>query len=119
MPIRGDQDRIIQILANIIGNALSYTPQGGTVTVTGSADATNVSLSITDTGRGLTKDQMSAVFDRFYRADRSIPGGAGIGLTIARSLARTHRGDLDVSSPGLGHGATFTLTLPAAKAAVT
>jgi signal transduction histidine kinase len=73
MPIRCDQDRIIHILTNLIGNALSYTPQGGTVAVAGPADATTASVSITDTGLGLSKDQVSAVFDRFYRADRSIP----------------------------------------------
>lgn len=116
MPVRADRDRMVQILTNVIENALSHTPEGGTVTVAGSTDAGNVRLSITDTGRGLTSEQMSAVFDRFYRADRSVPAGAGIGLTIARSLARSHRGDLEVSSPGLGHGATFTLTLPTAKA---
>ena len=69
-----------------------------------------------DTGRGLTGEQMSAVF---YRADRSVPGGAGIGLTIARSLARAHRGDLEVSSAGLDRGAVFTLTLPMAKLSAT
>jgi signal transduction histidine kinase len=117
MSVRGDRDRIIQILNNIIGNALSYTPEGGTVTVTGATDATasRISITDTDTGRGLAEGQMAGVFDRFYRADRSVPGGAGIGLTIARSLARAHRGDVDVTSPGLGHGSTFTLTLPASK----
>jgi signal transduction histidine kinase len=102
--------------ARRIGNALSHTPEGGTVTITGSTHAATARLSVTDTGRGLTKEQMNAVFDRFYRADRSVPGGAGIGLTIARSLARANRGDLDVASPGLGQGATFTLALPAARA---
>ncbi|MEN8040089.1 MAG: ATP-binding protein [Actinomycetota bacterium] len=119
MPVRGDRDRITQILTNVIGNALSHTPEGGTVTVAGAADAATVQLSVTDTGRGLTKEQMNAVFDRFYRADRSAPGGAGIGLTIARSLARAHRGDLDVTSPGLGHGATFTLTVPTVRTTAT
>jgi len=114
MPVRGDRDRISQILTNVIGNALSYTPEGGTVTVVGSVVGDTVVLAVTDTGRGLTEEQMSAVFDRFYRADRSVPGGAGIGLTIARSLSRAHRGDLKVSSQGLDRGATFTLTLPPA-----
>ena len=119
MSVRADRDRITQILTNVIGSALSHTPEGGTVTVTGFTDATTAQRSVTDTGRGLTKEQMSAVFDRFYRADRSAPGGAGIGLTIARSLARAHRGDLDVSSPGLERGATFTLTLPLARPSAT
>jgi histidine kinase len=116
MSVRGDRDRISQILTNIVDNALSHTAEGGTVTLAGWTDGATVHLSVTDTGRGLTEEQMSAVFDRFYRADRSVPGGAGIGLTIARSLARAHGGDLDVTSRGLGHGATFTLRLPAAGA---
>ena len=119
MPVHGDRDRITQILTNIIGNALVHTPQGGTITIKGSTDNTSVHLTITDTGRGLTEEQMGAVFDRFYRADRSVPGSAGIGLTIARSLVRAHRGDLEVSSPGLGRGATFTLTLPVATVSAT
>lgn len=117
MPVRGDRDRMVQILTNIIGNALSHTPEGGTVTVAGSIGDSTVRLTITDTGRGLTEEQMNAVFDRFYRVDRSAPGGAGIGLTIARSLSRAHRGDLDVTSPGLDLGTTFTLTLPTARTA--
>jgi histidine kinase len=112
MPVRGDRDRIAQILTNIINNALTHTPEGGTVTVTGTADRTGVQVAVTDTGRGLTPEEAELVFDRFFRADRSTPGGAGIGLTIARSLARSQRGDVTVTSPGLGFGATFALTMP-------
>jgi signal transduction histidine kinase len=114
--IRADRDRIGQILTNILTNALAHTPEGGAVTVIGSTNASTTHVYITDTGRGLTEEQTSLVFHRFYRADRSVPGGAGIGLTIARSLARAHRGDLEVSSPGLGEGTTFTLSLPSPKA---
>lgn len=119
MPIRCDRDRITQILTNLANNAMAHTPEGGTVTVSGTADDSTVRLSITDTGKGLTEEQMDSVFDRFYRVDRSVPGGAGIGLTIARSLARSHRGDIEVTSPGLGRGATFTLSLPTAMGSST
>ncbi|MFV1970794.1 MAG: sensor histidine kinase [Acidimicrobiia bacterium] len=114
--VLADRDRMAQVFTNIIGNALSYTPQGGSVEITGRATDDRVALSVTDTGRGLDDHQLERVFDRFYRADRSAPGGAGIGLTIARSLVRAHRGDIDVSSAGPGRGATFTVTLPAATA---
>ena len=69
-------------------------------------------ITVIDTGRGLTADQLEVVFERFYRADRSVAGGTGIGLTIARSLARLHGGDVTASSPGAGQGSTFALTLP-------
>ncbi|MFV1999841.1 MAG: sensor histidine kinase [Acidimicrobiia bacterium] len=114
--VLADPDRMAQVFTNIIGNALSYTPRGGTVEITGTATAEVVSLSVADSGRGLDEHQLESVFDRFYRADRSAPGGAGIGLTIARSLARAHRGLIDVASEGPGRGATFTITLPATTA---
>lgn len=113
----GDPDRLSQVITNLLSNAVRYTQTGGTVTirVTGSADEAHV--TVTDDGRGLTADELDHVFERFYRADPSVPGGAGIGLTIARDLARLHDGDLTASSPGPGLGATFTLTLPLADAA--
>jgi signal transduction histidine kinase len=112
----GDKDRMAQVFTNVIGNALSYTPQGGAVEITGRVATDSVTVSVTDTGRGLDDQQLDRVFDRFYRADRSAPGGAGIGLTISRSLVHAHRGEIEVSSPGRGHGATFTITLPATTA---
>lgn len=107
-----DADRVAQILTNVLGNALAYTPAGGQVTVAAQNNADEIVVSITDTGRGLTSDELTLVFERFYRADRGAPGGSGIGLTIARNLARRHGGDLTASSDGPGRGATFTLTLP-------
>ncbi len=108
-----DHDRIAQVLTNLIGNALSYTPTGGVVTVSVGAEDGAVQVAVSDTGRGLSPDQLSLVFERFYRSDRSVPGGTGIGLTIARALARMHGGDVTVTSPGLGKGSTFVLSLPA------
>jgi histidine kinase len=74
-------------------------------------------VEVSDTGRGLTAEQLGLVFDRFYRVDRSAAGGTGIGLTIARSLARLHGGDVTASSPGIGHGSTFMLTVPIERGA--
>ncbi|NNF64164.1 MAG: HAMP domain-containing protein [Acidimicrobiia bacterium] len=107
-----DRDRVIQVLTNIIGNALAYTGPGGSVRITATATANQRVVTVTDTGRGLTNEQLELVFERFYRADRSATGGSGIGLTIARTLARHHGGDLTATSDGLGHGAAFILSLP-------
>jgi histidine kinase len=112
LPVLADRDRIAQVFTNLIGNALTYTPSGGEVVVRPEKVADQARVAVIDTGRGLTADQLEMVFERFYRADRSVAGGTGIGLTIARSLARLHGGDLSASSPGTGRGATFTLTLP-------
>jgi len=114
--VLADGDRMAQVFTNVIGNALSYTPAGGTVEITGTGRADTVTVRVADTGRGLDDHQLESVFDRFYRVDRSAPGGAGIGLTIARSLVQAHRGTIDVSSAGPGRGTTFTITLPATTA---
>jgi len=110
-----DADRIREILDNLLANALRHTPAGGTVTVTALAHARNLDVTVSDTGEGITAEHLPQVFDRFYRADPArsrATGGSGIGLTIARALARAHHGDLTAASDGKGRGATFTLTLP-------
>jgi signal transduction histidine kinase len=114
LPVRADPDRITQVLTNIIGNALTATPAEGTVTVQARAAGPRAEISVTDTGTGLAAADLERVFERFYRA----PGqprrsaGSGIGLTIARNIARAYGGDVTASSPGPGRGATFVLTLP-------
>jgi signal transduction histidine kinase len=109
-----DPDRVSQILTNLLGNALVYTPAGGRVTATCRSSASGLQIAVTDTGIGLTTSDATRVFERFYRvADAPRPpGGTGIGLSIARRFARLHGGDLTCTSPGLGFGTTFTLTLP-------
>ena len=113
-PLRAlvDRDRMTQVYTNVIGNALSYTPEGGSVKITGTLTGSHVAVLVDDTGRGLSERQLDAVFDRFYRADRAAPGGAGVGLTIARSLVQAQRGTITVSSPGPDQGTTFTISLP-------
>ena len=107
-----DRDRITQVLTNIVGNALTYTDPGGRVTVAIRTQARSAIVEVADTGRGLTPDQLSAVFERFYRVDHAGPGGSGIGLTIAQAITRRHGGDITATSPGPGKGSTFTVTLP-------
>jgi signal transduction histidine kinase len=114
LPIRADADRVTQILMNLLGNALTHTPEGGSVAVTGSRDADVASVEVTDTGRGIPAGHIDRIFERFYRVpDASHPAGRGIGLTIARGMARAHGGDVTAASGGHGAGATFRLTLPA------
>ena len=103
---------MVQVFVNIIGNALSYTPGGGKVTVSGKTGDGRAEVTVADTGRGLSPQQREMVFERFYRADRSVPGGTGIGLTIARDIVRRHGGDIQVSSPGPGAGTSFVVAIP-------
>jgi histidine kinase len=120
LPVWADQDRITQVLTNILGNALAATPPGGTVTVRTAAPPGLAQVAIADTGAGLAPADLERVFERFYRAPRQQgqPGqprraaGSGIGLTIARNIARAHGGDVAAASSGPGSGATFTLALP-------
>jgi histidine kinase len=116
LPVQADQDRITQVLTNIIGNALAASQAGGSVTVEAVTAAPLARVVVTDAGVGLAEADLERVFERFYRA----PGqprrsaGSGIGLTIARNIARAHGGDVTAASGGPGHGAAFTLTLPLA-----
>lgn len=113
LKVTGDPDRLTQVIVNLLGNALSYTPSGGRVELTGRRRQGQVELEVTDSGRGISAGDLPKVFERFYRADPTTPGGSGIGLTIARGIARTHGGDVAARSDGPGTGATFTLVLPA------
>ncbi len=114
VPVLVDVDRIGQVLTNLLGNALRATPAGGTVTVTVDADGDQARATVADTGVGLAAADLERVFERFYRTADGLPksAGSGVGLTIARGLARAHGGELRAKSPGVGKGSTFTLTLP-------
>jgi histidine kinase len=116
-PVLADEDRVGQILLNLVGNALQYTPEGGSVTITASPERQQVTIAVHDTGVGIAAEHLPHLFTRFYRVDKSrsrAGGGSGIGLTIARHLVQAHGGTLRAESPGLGQGSTFTFTLPAA-----
>lgn len=111
--LRADAGRLEQAVGNLVGNAIAYTPPGGHVSVALSVNGDTAEVVVADDGRGLAPDELRQVFDRFYRADpHDHTGGTGVGLTIARSIARAHGGDLRAQSAGRGEGATFTLSLP-------
>lgn len=112
LEVMADRDRLFQVFMNVIANALAYTPSGGHVTVRSGRTGPVATIRVTDTGRGLTREQQTQVFERFFRADHSGPGGSGIGLTIARGIARQHGGDITATSPGPGKGSTFLVELP-------
>jgi len=114
--VYADKDRILQVLTNLLGNALQYTPTGGSVTVTAASVKSEIVISITDTGIGISPDHLSLIFKRFYRTDKSrarVSGGSGIGLTIAQALIKAHHGRIWAESAGEGKGSTFHFTLPA------
>lgn len=114
--VDADPDRIAQVLANLLSNALRHTPAGGRVEISARLDAAGVRFAVADDGAGIEPDALAHVFERFYRADTARDrghGGSGVGLTISRAIVRAHGGELTASSAGPGTGATFTLTLPA------
>ena len=115
--MRADRDRVAQIVSNYISNALRHAPDGSSIEIAAAAGPAFVRLFVTDHGPGLAGDELEAVFERFYRVDRSrtrAAGGAGIGLAIVRALADAMGGGVWAESAGPGTGATFILELPAA-----
>jgi histidine kinase len=114
-PVLADEDRIHQVLLNLLGNALQYTPSGGKVRITAQQDRHEIQIAVSDTGMGISVEHLPHVFVRFYRVDKSrsrAAGGSGIGLTIARHLVEAHGGRIWAESPGPGKGSTFIFTLP-------
>jgi signal transduction histidine kinase len=113
--VRADRERSLQVLANLVGNALRYTPGGGSVTIEVGAPAHGfVRFAVRDTGPGVAPEDLPNVFKRFYRGDKARSphaGGSGIGLTIARQVVERQGGEIGVTSPP-GEGATFHSTLP-------
>ena len=110
-PALGDFRRTLQIMVNLIGNALRYSPEGGVVTVTTLVDRDRVAAMVDDHGKGIAAEDQARIFEKFERVDPGEPGGNGLGLYIARRLARAMGGDLTVESAA-GEGARFMLTLP-------
>jgi two-component system sensor histidine kinase BaeS len=116
-PVIADEDRIGQVLLNLVGNALQYTPAGGQVCIRARREGDTLSIAVEDTGIGISAEHLSHVFERFYRVDKSrsrAGGGSGIGLTIARHLVEAHGGTMQAESAGQGRGSTFSFTLPVA-----
>lgn len=120
--VRVDVDRLGQVLGNLLDNALRHTPSGGSVTVSAAAEGEWLRLAVADTGSGIDLIHLPHVLERFYRADAARDrehGGSGIGLAIVKALVDAHGGEVTVTSPGVGQGATVAVTLPPADRAGT
>lgn len=118
-PVLADEDRITQVLTNLAANALQYTPEEGTVTISAIQKDDEIHVSVKDTGIGIPPEHLQKLFARFYRVDKSrsrnAGGGSGIGLTIARHLVEAHDGRIWVESDGEGKGSTFSFSLKTKK----
>ena len=112
----GDPDRLHQILENLIGNAIKFTPRDGRIIVRVAPRQEDVLFSVTDTGPGIPAESLSHIFDRFWQANRAERRGAGLGLAICNGLVEAHGGRLWVESKP-GHGSTFFFTIPVAPVA--
>jgi signal transduction histidine kinase len=110
--VYGNPDQLERVFANLLLNAMKYTPRGGTVYVEAAQQRANVIVHVRDTGIGIPADQMDKLFDRFWRAQsaRTRSTGTGLGLPIARALARRHGGDVAAVSVA-GQGSDFIVTL--------
>lgn len=114
-----DEDRIMQVLVNLVANAIQYTPERGQVVISATRQADKILISVSDSGIGIPPEHLANLFTRFYRVDKSrsrnAGGGSGIGLTIAKHLVEAHGGRIWAESKGEGQGSTFTFSLKIAK----
>lgn len=113
--VKADEERLEQVLMNLVHNAVKFTPKGGTVTLRAARQGRIVQMEVSDTGVGMDENEMARIFERFYKVDkgRSRADGAGLGLAIARQLLQLHGTQLRVVS-GVGRGSRFTFSLPIA-----
>ncbi len=114
-PVKGDPNRLQQIVWNLVSNAIKFTPKGGRVQVLLERVNSHVEISISDTGEGISPEFLPHVFDRFRQADESTTrrhGGLGLGLSIVKQLTELHGGSVRAKSPGEGQGSTFIIMLP-------
>jgi CheY-like chemotaxis protein/two-component sensor histidine kinase len=113
--VRGDKERLAQVVANLLTNAAKYTEPKGSIEITAGRDGDEVVISVRDTGIGIDAEMQATIFDVFTQARQALDrskGGLGLGLAIVRSLVTLHDGSVAVFSEGLGRGTTFTVRLP-------
>lgn len=116
-PVKGDRDSLGQILLNVLDNAVKFTPEGGTISITASSVDENVAIRVEDTGIGIPKNEIPRLGERFYRVDKMRSrkmGGTGLGLSIVKHLMDAHKGKVKIQSQ-LGKGTAVTLLLPHMK----
>lgn len=106
-----DRERLIQVLSNLVGNALKFTASGGTITLAASAIRDRICFEVSDTGEGISADQLPRLFERHWQGRARGRGSLGLGLYIAKHLVEAHGGAIGVRSE-VGHGTTFSFDLP-------
>ena len=114
VPIKGDEVRLRQMLWNILQNGIKYTQRGGELKISLQNDGGGAMLTIQDTGIGIPEEDLSSIFNRFYRVDKARTrdeGGSGLGLSICKQIAEAHKGTIEVESK-LGVGTRFKIRLP-------
>jgi signal transduction histidine kinase/ActR/RegA family two-component response regulator len=119
--VDGDVLRLEEVFSNLIGNAMKYSPSGARIDLRTSRNAGRCTVEVSDRGIGIAPDMLERVFDLFAQADASLDrsqGGLGVGLTLVRSLVELHEGTVKATSAGLGHGSTFTVSIPASAPSV-
>lgn len=112
--VRGDETQLTSMFANLVENAVKYTPPGGGVEVAAESDGNEVVVRVSDTGIGIPEEYLARIFERFYRVDKARSkqtGGTGLGLSIVRHIAENHGGRVTVESTP-GEGSAFTVYLP-------
>jgi signal transduction histidine kinase len=115
--VQGDRDRLLQVVLNLVDNAIRYTGSEGEVTVSIGVRGDNVELRVRDTGAGIAPEHLPHLFERFYRVDQARTrdrGGTGLGLSIVQQIVEAHGGTIDVASV-VGEGTCFTICLPLVK----
>ena len=110
-PVAADRHRVLQVLSNLIGNALKFMFAGGSVTLTAEREGDEILISVADTGVGISEEHLPRVFDRFWRVDRREGGGVGLGLSVAKGIVEAHGGKIGVTSQR-GLGSRFYFRLP-------
>jgi len=114
--VKADKIRLTELFDNLIGNSVKYSPDGGTITIDAKQDKDFVTVSVKDTGIGMNEEQLSHIFDEFYKADwaRHDFDSSGLGLSICKRIAEKHGGKIWAESHGLGKGTTMFFTIPSA-----
>ena len=109
--LEADEDRLLDVLENLIGNAIKFTSAGGSITVGASRQASDVLIWVKDSGSGIAPEQLPHIFDRFWQARKKERRGIGLGLSICKAIVEAHGGTIEVASES-GTGSTFTVRLP-------
>jgi signal transduction histidine kinase len=109
--VSSDRERVLQVFANLIGNAIKFTPKGGQISLLACQESGEVRFTVADTGPGIPPEHLDHVFDRYWQAKSTAKLGAGLGLSIAKGIVEAHGGRIWVESPPQS-GAQFNFTLP-------